>query len=66
LIPDAVLERYAVTGTPSEVVGRLTDLRQHIQPELVLVDADDYSVDFLERAAALLMDAGVVAVQAEV
>jgi 5,10-methylenetetrahydromethanopterin reductase len=60
LIPDAVLERYAVTGTRSQVVARLVELRQQIGPEMLLFDADDYSVAFLEQAAAVAMDAGTV------
>jgi 5,10-methylenetetrahydromethanopterin reductase len=64
LIPDAVLERYAIVGTRSQVVARLAALRQDIQPELVLLDAADYSVGFLEDAASVVVDAGVVAASA--
>jgi 5,10-methylenetetrahydromethanopterin reductase len=60
LIPDAVLERYAVTGTRTQVVARLADLLEQVQPELLLFDADDYSVAFLEQAAAIALDAGAV------
>jgi len=60
LIPDAVLERYAVTGRRSQVVARLAELREHVRPELLLFDADDYSVAFLEEAAAVARDAGAV------
>jgi alkanesulfonate monooxygenase SsuD/methylene tetrahydromethanopterin reductase-like flavin-dependent oxidoreductase (luciferase family) len=54
-------ERYAICGTRSDVVRRLATLRQQIQPELVLLDAADYSVAFLEDAAMVMADAGVVA-----
>jgi 5,10-methylenetetrahydromethanopterin reductase len=60
LIPDAVLARYAVTGTRAQVVARLAELRQQVQPELLLFDADDYSVAFLEHAAAIALEAGAV------
>jgi 5,10-methylenetetrahydromethanopterin reductase len=60
LLPDAVLERYAVTGTRSQVVARLAELRKQVRPELLLFDADDYSVAFLEEAAAVALDAGAV------
>ncbi len=60
LIPDAVLARYAVAGTRAQVVARLAELRQQIRPELLLFDADDYSVAFLEQAAAVALDAGAV------
>jgi alkanesulfonate monooxygenase SsuD/methylene tetrahydromethanopterin reductase-like flavin-dependent oxidoreductase (luciferase family) len=58
LIPDAVLERYAVTGTRRRVVARLAGLVAEVRPELLLFDADDYSVAFLEQAAAVAVDAG--------
>jgi 5,10-methylenetetrahydromethanopterin reductase len=61
LIPDALLERYAVTGDRDRVVARLRVLREQAQPELLVFDADDYSVAFLERAAAVAMDAGALA-----
>jgi 5,10-methylenetetrahydromethanopterin reductase len=58
LIPEVVLERYAVTGPRQHVVARLAELRKQVQPELLLFDADDYSVAFLEQTAALAFDAG--------
>jgi 5,10-methylenetetrahydromethanopterin reductase len=61
LIPDALLERYAVIGDRAEVVAHLGVLCQQVQPEILVFDADDYSVAFLERAAAVAMDAGLVA-----
>jgi 5,10-methylenetetrahydromethanopterin reductase len=60
LIPDAVLDHYAVTGSRPQVVARLTKLRDRIRPEMLLFDADDYSVAFLEEAAAVALDAGAV------
>ena len=60
LISDTVLERFAVTGSRSKVVARLAELREQVQPEILLFDADDYSVAFLEDAAALARDAGAV------
>jgi hypothetical protein len=61
--PDTLLERYAVVGERSDVVARLAELVRQVQPELLLFDADDYSPAFLERAASVAMDAGVVAAQ---
>jgi 5,10-methylenetetrahydromethanopterin reductase len=61
MIPDALVERYGVIGNRTSVVARLAALRQQVAPELLVFDADDYSVAFLERAAAVAMDAGFVA-----
>ena len=59
LIPDALLDRYAVTGSRATVVARLSGLASNwSQPELVLFEADDYSVAYLESAAAVALDAG--------
>jgi 5,10-methylenetetrahydromethanopterin reductase len=63
--PDTLLERYAVVGERSDVVARLAELVRQVRPELLLFDADDYSPAFLERAASVAMDAGVVAAQNE-
>jgi 5,10-methylenetetrahydromethanopterin reductase len=59
LIPDVLLERYAVIGDRARVVARLATLCQRVKPEILVFDADDYSVAFLERAAAVAMDAGL-------
>ncbi len=61
VITDAVLERYAIVGSRSDVVARLSDLRLRVQPELLVFDAHDYSVAYLEDVARLVMDAGAVA-----
>jgi 5,10-methylenetetrahydromethanopterin reductase len=65
LIPDAVLERYAVTGSRPRVVARLAELCRQVQPELVLFEAGDYSVPFLAAAAALAVDAGITPFHSE-
>jgi 5,10-methylenetetrahydromethanopterin reductase len=53
LIPDAVLDRYAVTGQRDEVVRRLRELQQAVGPDLFVFDANDYSVAFVEDLADL-------------
>jgi 5,10-methylenetetrahydromethanopterin reductase len=60
LIADDVLDNYAVVGNRSQVVARLANLRAAIRPELLVFDAQDYSLTFLESAASLAMDAGAV------
>jgi len=61
LVPDAVLQRYAVTGSREAVVARIAALRALIRPELLLFDAGDYSAAYLENAAAVITQAGAVA-----
>jgi len=58
--PAAVLERFAVTGSRSDVVQRLAQLRRDVAPELFVFDAYDYSVAFLHELADLVAEAGVV------
>jgi 5,10-methylenetetrahydromethanopterin reductase len=58
LIPDALVDRYAVTGSRSRVVTRLAALLELARPELLLFEAGDYSEAYLESAASVILDAG--------
>ncbi len=58
LVPDSVVERYAVVGDRPGVVARLGELRARVRPELLVFDAGDYSVGFVEQCADLAADAG--------
>jgi 5,10-methylenetetrahydromethanopterin reductase len=60
LIPQAVVDHYAIVGDRPSVVARLSELRTRVRPELLVFDAEDYSVGFLEQAAGVAVDAGVV------
>jgi 5,10-methylenetetrahydromethanopterin reductase len=55
---DAVLEKYAIVGSREEVAARLATCFEEIRPELVVFDAGDYSVGYLESLASMAMDAG--------
>jgi 5,10-methylenetetrahydromethanopterin reductase len=57
---DAVLQHYAVTGERTEVIGRLSDLRRQVQPELLLFDAGDYTTSYVQDVAGVARDAGAV------
>jgi 5,10-methylenetetrahydromethanopterin reductase len=59
LVPQGIVERYAVVGDRPSVVARLTDLTARIRPELLVFDAGDYSVEFLEQCVRIATDAGV-------
>jgi 5,10-methylenetetrahydromethanopterin reductase len=61
LVPDEVLERFAIVGDRASVTGRLAELCQDVGPELLVFDAADYSIEFLESVAALARHAGAVA-----
>jgi 5,10-methylenetetrahydromethanopterin reductase len=65
LVPDVVLERYAVTGDRPSVVARLSEVISQVRPELLVFEAHDYSVAYVESAAAIALDAGVIAFQNE-
>ena len=58
LIPESVLDQFAIVGDRSQVVRRLGHLREEVQPELLVFDAGDYSMAFLDQVAALALDAG--------
>ena len=61
LVPQAVVDHYAVVGERAAVITRLQELRARIRPELMVFDANDYSHRHLEDVAALAHDAGVKA-----
>jgi 5,10-methylenetetrahydromethanopterin reductase len=63
LIPDAVLDRYAIVGSRPEVVVRLAGCIDRMRPQLVVFDLAEYSVAYLEGVASLAMDAGATAFQ---
>jgi hypothetical protein len=57
LIPDTVLERYAVTGSKLEVSRRLAELQRTVAPDLFVFDANDYAVAFVHELADLVRSA---------
>jgi 5,10-methylenetetrahydromethanopterin reductase len=61
LVPQAVVDHYAVVGERASVVTRLAELRERVRPEVMVFDANDYSLRHLEAVAALAHDAGVIA-----
>jgi 5,10-methylenetetrahydromethanopterin reductase len=61
LVPQAVIDHYAVVGARTDVVARLRDLRSQLQPELMVFDAFDYSSAHLQQIAAIATDAGALA-----
>jgi len=60
LVPQAVVDAYAIVGDRAAVAARLAELRARIEPELLVFDAGDYSPAFLDELAALATDAGAV------
>ncbi len=58
MIGTDVLTRYAIVGNRSHVVARLAAVRKEVRPELLVFDAQDYSLRFLEDLAAVASDAG--------
>jgi len=60
LVPQSVVDAYAIVGDRTAVAGRLAELRARIEPELLVFDAGDYSLAFVDELAALAADAGAV------
>jgi alkanesulfonate monooxygenase SsuD/methylene tetrahydromethanopterin reductase-like flavin-dependent oxidoreductase (luciferase family) len=57
LIPDTVLERYAVSGSKSDVSRQLQELQRTVEPDLFVFDANDYAVAFVHELADLVRSA---------
>jgi len=60
LVPQTVVDRYAVTGRRADVVADLGSLRARVQPELFVFDAGDYTATFTEDVRAIALGAGAV------
>ncbi|HEY0189188.1 MAG TPA: LLM class flavin-dependent oxidoreductase [Cellulomonas sp.] len=59
LVPAAVLDAFAILGDRAQVVARLREVTTAIRPELVVLDAGDYSTAFVDDLAELVADAGL-------
>jgi 5,10-methylenetetrahydromethanopterin reductase len=60
LVPQGVVDHYALVGDRAAVVARLGELSGRMAPELVVFDAGDYSAGFVAELAAVAHDAGAV------
>jgi 5,10-methylenetetrahydromethanopterin reductase len=60
LVPQAVVDHYAIVGDRSSVAARLAELVARMGPELLVFDAGDYSAAFVDEIAALAAGAGAV------
>ncbi len=59
LVPDAVLEAFAIIGDRPTVVRRLRDVVAQVRPELVVLDAGEYTDEFLDELADVAGAAGL-------
>jgi 5,10-methylenetetrahydromethanopterin reductase len=60
LVPQSVLDAYAIAGSRSSVVAQLSALLSEVRPELVVFDAGDYSTAFAEELRSVALDSGAV------
>ena len=60
LVPQSVIDAFAITGTRAEVVTRLAEVTAGLRPDLVTFDLNEYSPAFVDELAALAADAGFV------
>jgi len=58
LVPQAVVDEFTILGERDAVAARLAGLRARLRPELLVFDAGDYSVSYLDELSALAADAG--------
>jgi 5,10-methylenetetrahydromethanopterin reductase len=61
LVPQSVVDRYAITGDQSAVISRLGELCRQVRPELLVFDANDYTLGHLRQVAQVAAGAGAVA-----
>lgn len=59
LVPEAVLDAFAIVGEREDVVRRFGDVVREVRPDLVVLGADRYSAAHVDELAALAADAGL-------
>jgi 5,10-methylenetetrahydromethanopterin reductase len=60
LVPQSVVDAYAIAGSRSSVVAELGSLRASVRPELVVFDAGDYSTEFVGEVRGVAVESGAV------
>jgi 5,10-methylenetetrahydromethanopterin reductase len=60
LVPQSVVDAYAIAGSRSAVVAQLGALVATVRPELLVFDAGDYSVAFAADVGAVAVESGAV------
>lgn len=59
LVPDQILQRYAIVGSPDQVVRQLADRVARVRPELIAFMAHEYSPAFVAEVADIARSAGL-------
>lgn len=62
LVPQAVVDEFAITGTRDHVVRRLADIAAQIQPEVVTFGVNEYTTAHIDEIAAIATEAGLVSI----
>jgi 5,10-methylenetetrahydromethanopterin reductase len=60
LVPDAVIDAFAIVGDRADVVGRLAAAIEAAAPDLLVFGAHDYTHQHVSDVAALAADVGLV------
>jgi 5,10-methylenetetrahydromethanopterin reductase len=61
LVPDAVLDAFAIVGDRADVAGRLAAAIEAAAPDLLVFGAHDYTHEHISDVAALAAEVGLVA-----
>lgn len=59
LVPQEVVDAFAITGTREEVVARLTDVVARVRPEVVAFSPPEYTLEAVDRLADLALEVGL-------
>jgi 5,10-methylenetetrahydromethanopterin reductase len=60
LVPEAVIDAFAIVGDRADVVGRLAAAIEAAAPDLLVFGAHDYTQEHVSDVAALAADVGLV------
>lgn len=59
LVPQSVVDGFALTGTRAEVVDRLADLVRRVRPDIVTFPINEYSPEFVDELADVAAEVGL-------
>jgi alkanesulfonate monooxygenase SsuD/methylene tetrahydromethanopterin reductase-like flavin-dependent oxidoreductase (luciferase family) len=61
LVPDAVLDQFAIVGDREHVIAGLRDARESVHPEVLAFETHEYTLDYVADLADLAASAGISA-----
>jgi alkanesulfonate monooxygenase SsuD/methylene tetrahydromethanopterin reductase-like flavin-dependent oxidoreductase (luciferase family) len=59
LVPDAVIDSFAIVGERADVIRRLREAVEHVAPDILVFGAHHYTTDHVDDIAAVAEEVGL-------